>query len=332
MMSRKNIFDSKGEMHTFQHLKSVWSEYVMIYHQTPVTSVFPYNDLERHLTQKEFDYIRTTSFDFVVVSKQEEDYGTPLLIIEFDGIGGGYSSEQGYIIENPDVDPYRKLKMDCKAKVCKLMKMPFVIVSYPEIEKTEHHVTILDGIIGQVLSSQEFDRVFQSYEFGLTLYEEIKDLPPIEQRSIIEYRGTELETNSEWKYNPIVRGIWEMSYKLGDIVSLMWSGSPDEEENGYLIYDGLLYIKKEYQHLIPEGVDVFYGNEEIYKSDSTLIKNAKFSAKMKSSYHRDYLLIRKEVKIRAIHCENVYLPTLGENLAHYLLLKGIMKRLETTTS
>lgn len=323
-MFRKNIFDSSSEMHVFQHLQSMWSEYVMVSHHIPVTSVFPFEELQKHLTRKEFDYIQKTSFDFVVISKEKADYGIPLLCIEFDGLAGGYSSEDGYTPKHPDVVPYRKLKMDCKMKICKLMKMPFVIVSYPEIEKTERHVTILDGIIGQVLADRAFMQEFQKQI--AENHEEFLSMPPIDRQSYFDWIECDATVATDMKYNPILRGVYEMSTdlslnKIG--FSLVWHSGYHEEKDGYQIYEGLAQLDKEFSYLLTDQMDILDDTEKINPSDSILDRNAKLFIKHLT---KPTILIRKKIKIRSIYCENVDIPKLAEDLAHFLILSDITER------
>lgn len=323
-MNRKNIFDSFSEMKVFQHLQSIWCEHVMIAHHIPVTNVFPFDALQRHLTNKEFDYIQKTSFDFVVISKEKEDYGIPLLVIEFDGLAGGYSSEDGYNPKHPDVVPYRKLKMDCKMKICKLMKMPFVIVSYPEIEKTERHVTILDGIIGQVLADRAFMQEFQKQI--AENHEEFLSMPPIDRQSYFDWIECDVTVATDMKYNPILRGVYEMSThlslnKIG--FNLVWHSGYHEGKDGYQIYEGWAQLDKKFSHLLTDQMETLDGTEEINESDSLLERYAKLFMRGNT---RPTILIRKKIKIRSLYCEHVNIPKLAEDLAHFLILSDITER------
>lgn len=125
---------------------------------------------------------------------------------------------------------------------------------------------------------------------------------------------------------PIVRGMWEMVSKFGkkDIALpttqhfISEQPEPEIEENGYLVYQGFVILKNEYRHFIHEGMDVFYENEEILDSDSPLDKVVKVRAQVAHN-----IIIRKKVKMRAIHCEGVSLSRLAEHIAWYRIFQDL---------
>lgn len=62
-------------------------------------------------------------------------------------------------------DPYRELKMDFKLKAAKDTHYPFVVVSYEEAKTIdeEESLTILDGIVGQVLARHERETLLSEF-------------------------------------------------------------------------------------------------------------------------------------------------------------------------
>jgi hypothetical protein len=104
-----------------------------------------------------------------------------------------------------------------------MIALPMIIVSYSEVEKKGNHLTILDGIIGQVLARQGFDKIFGSHEFGQAIHEEIKNLDSDEKQAIIEWHGDSLTFEMDMKWNPIVRRMWELTPNfMKEPIALPW--------------------------------------------------------------------------------------------------------------
>ncbi|MBN1227636.1 MAG: hypothetical protein JXA79_11645 [Deltaproteobacteria bacterium] len=103
------------------------------------------------IQDKAKDYLLKTEFDFVVCNH----FGVPILAVEFDGLGHGFSHDGAYVQITDTKDPYRKLKLDTKISACEECGLPVIVVSYPEAEKSfnpDCQITVLDAIIGEVLS------------------------------------------------------------------------------------------------------------------------------------------------------------------------------------
>lgn len=325
---KKNIFDSKSELRVYRHLESMWSEHVKIFDHVPVTNVVSYYELQKRTTYKEFDHLLKSNFDFVIGSIEEKNYGEPILIIEFDGIGKGYNSEKGY---NPKVkvDPDRQTKLNLKLKVCEMAKIPMIIVSYPEVEKGERDLTILDGIIGQVLAKRGFEHIFhQKLEEKEEELERLVTFDPIERQALVEWCGaqaeSERESESDWDYNSLVRKNIEMEWdSLRGIASIIHGGGYGDyiEEDGYLVYQSYVKLDKDYRHLLHEGMEIYDGTEEFVEGESGFEWQPKAFARGAKG-----ILIRKKIKIRAIHCESVYIAKLAKDLIHYLILSDLTER------
>ena len=69
-----------------------------------------------------------TSIDYTLCTKD----GQPILSIEFDGLGEGFSRQGEYHQQTATVDPYRKLKMDFKLRIARNEAYPFFVVSFEE--------------------------------------------------------------------------------------------------------------------------------------------------------------------------------------------------------
>ncbi len=223
---KKSIFDSKSEKGIFKRLKTFWSRYVDIFPQIPVRNVVDYNELLKFDNNPSVrDFLLKTSFDFVVC---ELDTGIPILIIEFDGLSGGFSREGIFHIENePKQDKYRKLKMDAKLRLCSQFQIPMIVLSYEEINlltDSNDLITILDVIIGDAIEKNYHKKnygeyikmISEAYEFG---GKEAAGMATIEIDTINEI------------YNPIKKKIRDLTRKFP-----RWPMQIvfPQEEDGYL--------------------------------------------------------------------------------------------------
>ncbi len=87
---KKSIFDSKSEKRIFKRLKTIWNRYVDVFPQIPVKNIIDYEQIiKSDKNPKVKDFLLKTSFDFVIC---ELDTGIPILVVEFDGLSGGFSS------------------------------------------------------------------------------------------------------------------------------------------------------------------------------------------------------------------------------------------------
>jgi hypothetical protein len=173
---KRSIFDSRSEKIIFKRLKTLWSRYVDVFPQIPIRNIVDYNELENFdKNPKVKDYLLKTSFDFVLC---ELNTGIPILIIEFDGLSGGFSREGIFYLETePKQDKYRKLKMDAKLRLCSQFQIPIIVLSYEEcklLTDSNDWITILDVIIGDAIEKSYHEKnygeyikmISEAYEFG----------------------------------------------------------------------------------------------------------------------------------------------------------------------
>jgi len=173
---KRSIFDSNSEKKLFRKIDSRWSKYVEVYPQIPVKNVIGYHQIKSlDIPEKAKDYLLNTAFDFVVCELQS---AIPILAIEFDGIGGGFSQDEQYIYKViPIKDPYRKLKMQRKLEACMFSMVPLVVLSFNEcdfINQSNDMLMVVDAIIGQALEYQYYNKnisehtqkLSEAFEFG----------------------------------------------------------------------------------------------------------------------------------------------------------------------
>jgi hypothetical protein len=157
---KRSIFDSESEKRVYRKIQSRWSKYVEVYPQIPVRNVIGYHEIKSlDMPDEAKDYLLNTAFDFVVC---ELKTAKPILAIEFDGIGGGFSQDEQYISNVvPLNDPYRKLKMERKLEACMFSMVPLVVLSFIECEfinQRSDMLMVIDAIIGQALECQYYNK------------------------------------------------------------------------------------------------------------------------------------------------------------------------------
>lgn len=153
MKIRENAFNSKSERMLYKALDTKWGNKFNLFPSLPFANII---DIEgAGLTEKEQKFLFTTSVDFTLCEKESDK---PMLSIEFDGLGHGFSRRGEYIQFMPTEDPYRKRKLDLKLRIAWDVAYPFFVVSYQESFPFDWQVdlTIVDGIIGRVLAHKHF--------------------------------------------------------------------------------------------------------------------------------------------------------------------------------
>jgi hypothetical protein len=153
-----SIFDSKAEREAFLALESRWSPKIRPYPQLPLAKLVKL-DASDELTAGEERFFYATNVDYTFCV----DDGRPLFSVEFDGIGGGYSSSGKYRQARGTGDPHRQLKMDFKLRVSDQVRYPLVVVSFDELQALDgkESLTILDGIVAQFVTRREEDALFK---------------------------------------------------------------------------------------------------------------------------------------------------------------------------
>src|SRR6266478_3223393 len=120
MKLRSSVFDSKSEAEVFRSLSSRWSPKLALYPSIPFPKIIEVSNEELKPSERDFFYKTNIDYTFCVRG------GRPILSIEFDGIGGGYSKNEVYVPVRTTVDPYRKLKLDFKLRLARKVNYPFV--------------------------------------------------------------------------------------------------------------------------------------------------------------------------------------------------------------
>jgi hypothetical protein len=164
----------------------------------------------QRLTGPEIAFLHKTTVDYALTTADDR----PLLGIEFDGLGHGYTTDAGYHQVVPSKDRSREWKLSLKARVANAAYFPFLIISYDEkrVLEEETNLTVAHAIIGEFLAnSHTTDRLHELYADAK---EWLDALPEDEQTEHIQdlLTGAEVEMSLEW--NPVARRASELAFEL----------------------------------------------------------------------------------------------------------------------
>jgi len=195
----RDIFGSGIERETYFALRKKWAQEVDVFPLLPVRVVVGFDRVQAIQDKKEKCFLLKTEFDYVVCWKNR---GIPMLVVEFDGIGCGFSRGVRYeTIDSPRTVPNRRKKLEAKLRICAEAEIPAVVASTDEVRAIDAatHFTILDGIIGEVLASSIFTNAVEHQRF----------------KSVDEVENLEIELSLQ--KNPINR---EISRLLATLLSV----------------------------------------------------------------------------------------------------------------
>jgi len=219
MKKAKIIFGSRSELKAYkkieEHLPDNWN----IYPNIPLSQIVEIGKTE--LNEKKWNFYLKASVDFVITDHTHE----PTLAVEFDGLGGGYSSGGTYIPKQVvERDPYRKLKLDFKINTCSSVGLPLIVISFEEINSLlgEDLFSLVNSMVGQHIASRVYDETIEKWDKegrgeGKS-YDEIL------------WETCDLRAELDCKYDPLMAELekdWEEYSKLGVKMSMYPLFKPD---------------------------------------------------------------------------------------------------------
>ncbi len=218
MKPRSTIFDSQSEHALFRAIRGSWEPDFRVYPHIPFENLVEADP--QHLTAAEIEFLHKTTVDYALTTAD----GRPLLGVEFDGMGHGYSKDAVYRQIVPSKDRSREWKLSLKARVANAASFPFLILSYDEkvVLEEQTNLTVAHAIIGQFLANwHTSDRIRELYEAAK---EWLDAFPEEEQAEQIQdlVDGAEVETSLTW--NPVARRAAELSGELRDLDPSVSSG------------------------------------------------------------------------------------------------------------
>jgi len=201
MKIQQTVFGSRNEAELFTKLHSNWSRHFNLWPCLPFLNVFAVDGDE--VAPPEWQVLLKTSIDITLCTRSGN---APLMSIEFDGMGHGFSREGKYIQGHPSKDPHRKLKLDLKLRLAEQVNYPLLVVSYDEKSPigSGSALTIADGMIGQIVAKKD---AFEMFEEWLA-ENQMEDLDPAFHAEWAEYvcegvNNAQLVADLTW--NPIAK-------------------------------------------------------------------------------------------------------------------------------
>lgn len=193
MTVRSTIFGSGSERDLYTAISSRWADRFAVYPSLPFATLIELRAL--NLTNSEREFLLKTNVDYTICTKRD---GRPLLSIEFDGLSHGFSRLGRYVQIHECDDPAREWKLDLKVRLATAASFPFVVVSYHEKNPIGEglQLSIVDGIIGQVLANRDFQYRLKNTEWDRldAVFDE--------------------EIDAELRWNPISRALADIELRL----------------------------------------------------------------------------------------------------------------------
>lgn len=161
MKRTETVFASRSELKAYEvldhHLPDGW----YLYANLPMPRLVSIDRSE--VTEKKWQFYLKTSVDFVVTNRDHE----PALVIEFDGIGGGFSQASKYVLKNAvPGDPYRELKLNFKLELCRNANLPMIVISFEEVESIESDdiLTIANSLVGMHVATHHYKETIERWD------------------------------------------------------------------------------------------------------------------------------------------------------------------------
>jgi hypothetical protein len=213
MQVRASIFDSQTEREVFQELDSRLNPRLRLMAQMPLRSLITVDDeTKRTMKERHWRYFLMAAVDYTFVYPD----GGPLLSIEFDGIGGGYSRGRHYIPSRSTPDTRREWKMNFKLRAAARAHYPLFVISGEEVAHLDKaaSLTIVDGIVGQVFSRREEGRLFQEMlDANQAL---IETMEPAQAHEHVQDLLLQAGVVSDLEFDPLTTAIAEETQRCHD--------------------------------------------------------------------------------------------------------------------
>jgi len=219
MKKAKIIFGSKNELKAYKTIEEYLPDDWNIYPNIPLSQIVEISREE--LPEKKWNFYLKSSVDFVITDNSHE----PTLALEFDGLGGGYSSGNTYVLKQTiKQDPYRELKMNFKINTCYSVGLPLIVISFEEINSLlgEEILSLVNSMIGQHIASRIYNETLDKWDKagrgkGKSFDEILRET-------------CDLRAELDCKYDPLMAELekdWEEYSKLGVRMSMKPLFKPD---------------------------------------------------------------------------------------------------------
>lgn len=178
MAVKRSIWGSKAEEKGFRSIETTWGDQYRIVPQMPFSALFTPDPDWRGSTSNLFF---KTSVDYVVCDER----GHLLLAIDFDGMGRGFDCDGRYV-QVEETDEHRKQTFVFKLRYAQKPdnEFPYHIVASNEFLHVgpDIELTIVDGMIGNILAQREFHN-----RASITNFSRLSDVEDLEFDCYMEH-------------------------------------------------------------------------------------------------------------------------------------------------
>lgn len=263
MQIGKSIFGSKRERKVFEAIKDKWQDRFNIYPSLPFGQIinfyeglrvsdkfvdadlpfgFKKSDLAIRLTKKEKQFLKTTSVDYTLCSKQDD---APILSIEFDGMGNAFSKGDEVLGRT---SPVRQLKLNLKLKVARSVGYSLFVISSKELELADK-LTVLDYLIGNEIAHKTTQSLINERVEEEKIF--LDGLPKNDAAEIIQDIVLDCEFEANLMHNPVTKQIyyyestlWNAGIKFSE--GIHWIDEPGTPQMTHLTDFVSLVARVEY--------------------------------------------------------------------------------------
>ena len=210
---RKTVFASRAERENYEKLARQWGASYSVYPNLPFLAVFSLDDIR--ISPRNAERLKKTSIDFTLCDTGHR----ALVCIEFDGLYDGVNIGQDYFPSRDPRGKWRQRITKLKLAVAKASGVPFFVVGNEHFRdlSPEVKLTIVDGIIGDVLANrakdERFGAGFDPEEIGHS-HEDFENLSREEQSDIVQDWAMGVAVEAELTHNPIRRAEADLSCSL----------------------------------------------------------------------------------------------------------------------
>ena len=209
MAVKGSIFGSKSEERGFRSIERTWGGDYVVYPQIPLSTLFTPDPKWKDTS----NFFFKTSVDYVLCTNG----GRPVLAIDFDGMGGGFDRDGEYVQVKATSDRLRKRKFDIKLRFSHQNNFPYHIVSSEEFTYLGDGIelTVVDGIIGSVLATNDFLESAPSFleEHAQEIHGQLDSY----KSEVVQDLLLALEVDCEAEHSKLFRKKCELSAQVGSI-------------------------------------------------------------------------------------------------------------------
>jgi len=247
---KTSVFASNSERRNFYNLEHTWGKKYKLYHNLPFLNIFNtenlvdlsdiYNIVPLVIEEIDVNRLKKTSIDYTLCDENDK----PIISIDFDGMQDGFNvGDKYYTGKTASLSsPWRRQITELKLKVARGSLFPYFVVGYKQFKEisTESKLTIVDGIIGEVISQKKVQEEVDNFNVDkLNISEEeFNELSPADKHEYIQNWLMDIEITADYENNPIIKRRWNLEKDLivrnQSIIPLSYPKIEPDDKNWYM--------------------------------------------------------------------------------------------------